>query len=94
MAGEVAPVPVSAGRGLRWTHKENLMAYDYDNAPTDPAHGGKLTAEMARERIAELEAALRATRDYLEDIGDHPEPGEAIERIDAVMGGSDERQIP
>jgi len=35
------------------------MTYDYDNAPTDPAHGGKLTAEMAAARIAELEAALR-----------------------------------
>ena len=35
------------------------MVYDYDSAPTDPRHGGKLTAEQARERIAELEAALR-----------------------------------
>ena len=35
------------------------MTYDHDNAPTDPAHGGKMTAEMAAERIAELEAALR-----------------------------------
>lgn len=36
-----------------------LPGYDYDKAPTDPAHGGKLTAEQAVERIAELEAALR-----------------------------------
>jgi hypothetical protein len=36
-----------------------MTAYDYDKAPTDPTHGGKFTEEMARERIAELEAALR-----------------------------------
>ena len=36
-----------------------IMAYDYDRAPADPRHGGKLTAEMAAERIKELEEALR-----------------------------------
>lgn len=36
------------------------MAYGYDKAPTDPVHGGKMTAEQAGARIAELEAALRA----------------------------------
>lgn len=35
------------------------MTHDYDNAPTDPTHGGKLTAEMSAARIAELEEALR-----------------------------------
>ena len=35
------------------------MTYDYDRAPTDPRHGGKLTAEMAAGRIKELEDALR-----------------------------------
>ena len=34
------------------------MSWDYDNAPTDPAHGGKLTAEQACARIDELELAL------------------------------------
>lgn len=36
-----------------------LPGYDYDNATTDPAHGGKMTAEMAAERIKQLEDALR-----------------------------------
>jgi hypothetical protein len=47
--------------------------WDYDDAPTDPTHGGKLTAEMAAERIAKLEAALaQKTRvgmwSYIEDM--------------------------
>lgn len=55
------------------------MDYDYDNAPTDPHHGGKLTAEMVaqREREAILEmihdrwgAAKQAERDYEEDAPD------------------------
>ncbi len=32
------------------------MSHDYDNAPTDPHHGGKLTANMALE-IAERQNA-------------------------------------
>ena len=36
-----------------------MTTYDYDRAPTDPRHGGKLTEEMAAERIKELEDALR-----------------------------------
>ena len=34
-------------------------SWAYDRAPTDPRHGGKLTAEQAAARIAELESALR-----------------------------------
>jgi hypothetical protein len=36
-----------------------VSGWDYDNAPTDPRTGGKLTAAMAVERIKELEEALR-----------------------------------
>jgi hypothetical protein len=36
--------------------------YDYDNAPTDPRHGGKLTADQAAARIAELEGDLSVAR--------------------------------
>jgi hypothetical protein len=43
------------------------MTYDYDNAPTDPHRGGKMTAEMAAARIAELEAALRWYVKHVED---------------------------
>lgn len=39
-----------------------MIDWDYDNAPTDPHHGGKLTAEMAAERIAALE---RVVADFL-----------------------------
>ena len=31
---------------------------DYDNAPTDPSHGGKMTQSMMADRIAELEAKI------------------------------------
>ncbi len=34
------------------------MTYDYDNAPTDPTHGGKMTAEQAAEEIRRLRGAL------------------------------------
>ena len=44
------------------------MKYDYDNAPTDPRHGGKLTAEMAAERIKELEGDLSVARLQLQRI--------------------------
>lgn len=44
------------------------MSYDYDRAPTDPRHGGKLTAEMAAERIAELEAIAHSTMAMLDEI--------------------------
>lgn len=36
--------------------------WNYDNAPTDPNHGGKMTAEMAAKRIEDLE---RVVRDFL-----------------------------
>lgn len=36
-------------------------------------------------RVKELEAALRDVREYLDEIGDYPEPREAVERIDAVL---------
>jgi hypothetical protein len=36
-----------------------MSGWDYDNAPTDPRHGGKLTAAKAVERLKELEDALR-----------------------------------
>ena len=38
------------------------VTYDYDNAPTDHRHGGKLTAEMAAKRIAELEGDISVLR--------------------------------
>lgn len=41
------------------------MSYDYDKAPTDPRHGGKMTAEQAAERIAELEDAMRDIKQWL-----------------------------
>lgn len=30
------------------------VSYDYDNAPTDPHHGGKMTAGQASEEIERL----------------------------------------
>ncbi len=36
-----------------------VSGWDYDNAPTDLRHGGKMTAAQAVERIKELEDALR-----------------------------------
>jgi hypothetical protein len=42
--------------------------WDYDNAPTDPSHGGKLTAEMAKARIAELEAIAHTSKAMLDEI--------------------------
>lgn len=44
------------------------MKYDYDRAPTDSRHGGKLTAEMATERIAELEAMVHNCKAMLDEI--------------------------
>jgi hypothetical protein len=35
---------------------------DYDSAPTDPHHGGKLTPDMMARRIAELEGDLSVAR--------------------------------
>ncbi len=39
---------------------EKSKVYDYDSAPTDPAHGGKMTAQQAADRIDELTVALRS----------------------------------
>jgi hypothetical protein len=50
------------------------MAYDYDNAPTDPTHGGKMTAEQAAHRIAQLERALFAMFDAYEGVYDMKGP--------------------
>jgi hypothetical protein len=47
------------------------VVYDYDSAPTDPAHGGTLTADMARERIDELVAERERLRIALDGIIDH-----------------------
>lgn len=48
-----------------------VSGYDYDDAPTHPTHGGKLTAGQCAEliaeqaaRIAELEAELKQVRDW------------------------------
>lgn len=53
------------------------MVYDYDKAPTDPHHGGKLTAEMAadeikrlRERVDELEAIARSEGAMLQELAE------------------------
>lgn len=46
------------------------MTYNYDNAPTDPHHGGKLTAEMVVKRIAELEAICLSTKAMLDEIAE------------------------
>ena len=46
------------------------MTYDYDNAPTDPHHGGKLTAEMADARLRELAGDLSVARLQLARIDD------------------------
>lgn len=35
---------------------------DYDNATTDPRHGGKLTADMMPARIRELEGDIQILR--------------------------------
>lgn len=45
-----------------------MTTWDYDNAPTDPRHGGKLTAEMAKARIAELEAMVHSCKAMLDEI--------------------------
>lgn len=42
------------------------MSYDTD-APTDPRTGGKMDYAQCAQRIAELEAALRLTRDLVQD---------------------------
>lgn len=39
-----------------------MSTYDYDNAPTHPRHGGKLTPDMMVERIRELEGDLSVMR--------------------------------
>jgi hypothetical protein len=44
------------------------------------------TVVSSEARIAELEAALRDVRQYLDDISDHPEPRDTIEMIDKVLG--------
>ena len=38
---------------------------DYDNAPTNPHHGGKMTPHQMSQRIEELEAALAEVEDSL-----------------------------
>ena len=59
--------------------------YDYDSAPTDPTHGGKMTAEQAGERIAwlearvqELEKALMPFAHFHDTLGDDEEPTKEI----------------
>lgn len=37
-------------------------SWAYDRAPTDPRHGGKLTADMAAARIADLEGDRSVAR--------------------------------
>ena len=44
------------------------MSYDYNDAPTDPVHGGKLTANMARARISELEGRVVELQSALRDL--------------------------
>lgn len=46
------------------------MDWDYDNAPTDPRHGGKLTADMAAALIAELERITRGQAAMLNEIAE------------------------
>ena len=41
---------------------------DYDNAPTDPHHGGKLMPHQMPARIEELEAKLADIMDWYEDV--------------------------
>lgn len=45
-----------------------MTTWDYDNAPTDPMHGGKLTADMAAQRIVELEAIVHTRKAMLDEI--------------------------
>jgi Lar family restriction alleviation protein len=56
-------------------HEAMKEPWDYDNAPTNPHHGGKLTAEQAAERIAQLEAELHAIK--YEVMGGEDAPGSA-----------------
>lgn len=46
-----------------WVHQEPAT-YNYDAAPTDPAHGGKLTAEQATELIEALRLEVYVLRMY------------------------------
>lgn len=50
-----------------WPSHRLLMqkVYDYDQAPTDPRHGGKLTAEQASTRLADLETENNKLRSML-----------------------------
>jgi hypothetical protein len=58
--------------------------YDYDSAPTDPAHGGKMTADMARERIAALERRVVELQSALRSLV-------MLERVQAPDMGSKSR---
>ncbi len=67
-------------------HRTQPATYNYDAAPTDPAHGGKMTAEQATERIAELEQAIHMAIGALETHygglpkSEYPGPPDAIVR--------------
>ena len=45
-----------------------VSEYNYDNAPTNPHHGGKMTPTDMSRRIEELEEELQNAVDLLERL--------------------------
>jgi hypothetical protein len=57
---------------------------DMGNPP--PFAAERLRCPGLAARVDDLERALRDVRAYLDDLGNYPEPGEAIKAIDRALG--------
>jgi hypothetical protein len=49
-------------------------AWTYDDHPTDPHHGGKMTARQMAEEIEKLRAACDLAVDFIGDQFEEPDP--------------------
>ena len=96
--GKVAYIEIMKSDGTRETFypndKETGPMSDYDTAPTDPHHGGKLRLNQMPSRIKELEAQLAEQVAWVQDLATELQGAETkVAKVEAERDVSNQKLL-